>query len=120
MYQLTALIPHHDIAAVRRVLRQTAWDWTEQRVRGGRTGLRFWHLSLILPESDRYRAAALLRQTSPSRSVWYRPRHGWAIDSWLHPTPVTLQGAVIAGWPVDVDEALDAFTPIPPKESIGP
>ncbi len=99
--RLEILIPHEDARAVRRVLRAERLEWTEQqRVHGGWSGHRYWRLWLMIGEHQLDGVIDAVQKVSPPRQVWYHPRHGWAIDVWLHPTTVTLSGAVFTWWPV--------------------
>ncbi len=99
--RLEILIPHEDAKAVRRVLVDQQREWTEQqRVHGGWSGHRYWRIWLMIPAAHLDNVMSAVRKVSPPRQVWYHPRHGWAIDVWLHPTTVTLSGAVFTWWPV--------------------
>ena len=101
MMRLEILVPHEDARAVRQTLTKMGRDWTEQhKVQGGWSGHRYWRLWLMIPESALDRVVAAVRIAAPPRELTYHPHHGWAIDAWLHPTTVTLQGAVCTWWPV--------------------
>ncbi len=99
--RLEILIPHEDARSVRTVLSSLEREWTEQhRVHGGWSGHRYWRLWLMLPEDQLHDVIDSVQKASPPRQVWYHPRHGWATDAWLHPTTITLTGAVFTWWPV--------------------
>ena len=100
-----ALVPRRDTRAVARALRQQAWPFTRQTARSGWANAPltiFW----ILCEDTRVESlTALLHAASPSRTTWYRSPHAWHADAWLHPIPVTWQGAVVSIWPLTYTDA---------------
>ena len=98
--RLEALIPRDDAPAVRQALRHQGWDWTESCVHGGWTGRRYTRFWLMIHSDQLETVRTVITQAAPPRQVWYQPRHAWAIDAWLHPTPITLQGAILTWWPV--------------------
>lgn len=100
MIRIEALVPQENSVAVRKMLQQNAWDWTESSAKGGWSGHHYTRFWLMVPETDRNAVIQAIHHAAPPRTALYHPRHSWDLAAWLHPTHVTIQGAVITWWPV--------------------
>ncbi len=101
MQMLWALVPSHDVSAVQRALRQTHQEFTLQKAHGGWFHSPYTVFWIMVELSMVHSIAQLIHDTSPPRTVPYRSTHGWHTDVWLHPTHITLQGAVTASWHIE-------------------
>lgn len=100
-------VPRSDARQVRRALIQHGFAFTHHAVRSGhwdRPWTQFW---LVTDTESVPLLIDLLRRLSPPRTVRYHSPHGWHTDAWLHPTTVTLQGALCTTWAVDTTTVVD-------------
>ena len=100
-----ALVPRRDTRAVVRALRQQTWAFTRQTARSGWANAPLTVFWILCEDALVETLTALLHAASPSRTTWYRSPHAWHADAWLHPTPVTWQGAVVSIWPLTYTDA---------------
>lgn len=108
-------VPRADARRVRQALIQHDFAFTCHTVRSGhwdRPWVQFW---LITAAESVPLLTALLRRLSPPRTVRYHSPHGWHTDAWLHPTTVTLQGALCTTWAVDTTTGV-GMTPVFPDD----
>lgn len=94
-------VPRSDARSVRRALIQHGFAFTHHAVRSGRWDRPWTQFWLITAAESVPLLIDLLRRLSPPRTVRYHSPHGWHTDAWLHPTTVTLQGALCTTWAVD-------------------
>lgn len=111
---IEALVPGDDVSAVRGVLRQRGWDWTESPARGGWWGRRSRRLTMWVAASQVAAVVDAIHAASPPRWTPVRPRSGWDLATWLGGVDEWVQGAVVAWWPATRLATVD-----PPDRSDG-
>jgi len=96
---LWALVPHTDTYAVRKTLEFLHQPFTTQKARGGHYADKHTIFWIIAADQEIPQISQAIHNASPPRTIPYHSHHGWHADSWLHPTTIDIQGAILAQWP---------------------